>query len=146
MGCAECHDHKFDPYTQEDFYSLAAFFADVDWSGNYKGLGTDVTPTQRPPEMLAWTLPVYERLQEVDAKIAELEASLVGTLASGWEKRRDELVQLKRERLELEVAIRADDDHQGRGAARDSRLAARQLDGYVGQGRSAADAALHGAS
>ena len=102
MGCAECHDHKFDPYSQEDFYSLAAFFADVDWSGNYKGLGTDVTPTQRPPEMLAWTLPIYERLHEVDARIAELEASLVGTLASGWEKRRDELVQLKRERVDLE--------------------------------------------
>jgi hypothetical protein len=27
--CAECHNHKFDPYTQKDFYSIAAFFADV---------------------------------------------------------------------------------------------------------------------
>jgi len=37
LGCAECHDHKYDPFTTRDFYAFASFFADVAERGIYHG-------------------------------------------------------------------------------------------------------------
>jgi hypothetical protein len=37
LGCAECHDHKYDPFTTRDFYAFASFFADVAERGIYAG-------------------------------------------------------------------------------------------------------------
>ena len=50
LECARCHDHKFDPITQRDYYSLFAFFNNIDESGLYSHF-TDATPS---PSLLLW--------------------------------------------------------------------------------------------
>lgn len=41
FGCCECHNHKFDPFLAKDFYSLEAFFADIEERGLYSGADRD---------------------------------------------------------------------------------------------------------
>jgi mono/diheme cytochrome c family protein len=72
VGCAQCHDHKFDPYTAKDFYSLAAFFADVDDEKHLRGGGGDTVPTKRPPEVKVFTRRERERLAELETQIEAL--------------------------------------------------------------------------
>lgn len=70
-GCAECHDHKFDPFTAKDFYSLAAFFNDVRQWGIYtnynntpnKDLPGFTNDSPFPPELFAKNKAVQQRLE-----------------------------------------------------------------------------------
>ncbi len=50
MACCECHDHKFDPFTTRDFYSMEAFFADLKQWGVYSDY--DYTPN---PDLKGWS-------------------------------------------------------------------------------------------
>ena len=47
VGCAECHDHKFDPFSAEEFYELGAFFADIEQVGVYLS-GNNTFPPELP--------------------------------------------------------------------------------------------------
>ncbi len=48
LECCRCHDHKFDPLPQKDFYALFAFFDDIDEAGLYSYFTQSVpTPTLR---------------------------------------------------------------------------------------------------
>ena len=70
LECARCHDHKFDPITQRDYYSLSAFFNSIDESGLYSHF-TNVTPS---PSMLLWPPGRAAKYRELSARIRALEA------------------------------------------------------------------------
>ncbi|MDB6076211.1 MAG: Planctomycete cytochrome, partial [Verrucomicrobiaceae bacterium] len=60
-GCCQCHDHKFDPWTQRDFYSLGAFFADI----------KEPIIGKREDGMVIGTPEQEEQLVKLDAALAE---------------------------------------------------------------------------
>ncbi len=72
MECARCHDHKFDPITQRDYYSMFAFFNNIDESGLYSHF-TNATPS---PSLLLWTPEKETQHALLTARIAAAEASL----------------------------------------------------------------------
>ncbi|WP_231740790.1 PSD1 and planctomycete cytochrome C domain-containing protein [Thalassoglobus neptunius] len=94
VGCAQCHNHKYDPYTIEDFYSLAAFFADVDEAQHFK-LGSNALPTRRPPEIPIFSPEQKERLQEIDDSLSKLT-----------EEDSEERSQLESEKKSIEKSAR----------------------------------------
>ena len=72
LECARCHDHKFDPITQRDYFSLFAFFNNIDESGLYSHF-TNATPT---PSLLLWPAGRRESHDRIAARIAETERQL----------------------------------------------------------------------
>lgn len=67
MGCARCHDHKFDPITQKEFYEMFAFFSSVDEVGIVSG----PSGNQKPLLSLA-SEDEKKRLSELDAAVKNL--------------------------------------------------------------------------
>ncbi len=91
LACAECHDHKFDPLTIRDFYSLAAVFADLNEKGAYNLYG-GFTRENLSEEMIFASSEQQRRIEAFDAEIKRLTRELaavsddaLATGRSAWE-------------------------------------------------------------
>ena len=65
MECTRCHDHKYDPVTQKDYFSLSAFFNNIDEAGLYSYF-TGSVPT---PTLELGDLPSDEKIKSAEQKL-----------------------------------------------------------------------------
>ena len=90
VGCAQCHDHKYDPFTTRDFYSLQAFFADIDEATHFTKSGNTL-PTLRAPEMNVLSPHQRRRIEALEVEIK--------TLGDGADEDREKKVTALREQV-----------------------------------------------
>ena len=107
IGCAECHDHKFDPFTTKDFYAMKAFFADIKETGLVPDRGAKAWGSKL-------ALPTAEqraRLEQLTTRLAAASARLrrkAQTFRAGagrWEKELLSALQGRQTHMELSASV-----------------------------------------
>ena len=93
VGCAVCHDHKYDPTTQKDFYQLSAFFNNID-EQPFNGDKPDWAPVVRLPK--EQNLAAYDQVLARKAELLRQMAALRAqdrSLVEHWIQGRQKLAQ-----------------------------------------------------
>jgi mono/diheme cytochrome c family protein len=116
LGCARCHDHKFDPFSQKEFYQLYAYFNNVPEKGRAVKNGNS------PPYIKAPTREQTNKLAELDAKLEEAETawakfeSKMAELIIAWEKDRPSVTNWVPDRgLVASRALGPNEQHEAHG-------------------------------
>ncbi len=78
VECARCHDHKYDPITMRDYYSLSAFFNSIDENGMY-----DNAAKVPSPSLLLPTEQQEKHLATARGEVANAQAALAKTIEAG---------------------------------------------------------------
>lgn len=78
LGCARCHNHKYDPLTQKDFYQFFAYFNNVPENGRALKYGNS------PPYVQAPTDDQQRQLAAIDAQLAALPLPQGGVATAPW--------------------------------------------------------------
>jgi hypothetical protein len=107
LACAQCHDHKFDTFTQREYYQMFAFFNSSEHDGHGKG---DFGPVlELPTAEEKKTFETHrQRLQQLDAELKKYSDQLRAKSAA-WEAGLDDAARHKlKEDVQAALAIQLD--------------------------------------
>ncbi len=75
MACARCHDHKYDPITQKEFYSFYAYFNSVNERGEFFSVGLD-RGKNAPPLMKVFDADTKKHMEDLRGKITASDEAI----------------------------------------------------------------------
>ncbi|MBY0504846.1 MAG: DUF1553 domain-containing protein [Bryobacteraceae bacterium] len=86
LGCARCHDHKYDPFTQREFYSMFAFFNNLPEKGKVFKYGNSPPLIQAPTreQESRWAV-LTAAAESAERKFQALRPEVTRSVAA-WEK------------------------------------------------------------
>jgi hypothetical protein len=76
IACAQCHNHKYDPFSQKDFYRLMAFFDNAEYQIGHQSPNDDNSRYILEPQISLPTPDQDEKRKALDGEIKQLEAKL----------------------------------------------------------------------
>lgn len=93
MGCARCHDHKFDPTTQDDYYAMVGFFNSIDEPGLYSQ--TPNANRAYEPFLEVPSADQLQQLEQLEARHAGVTSEMLEPLAGEDEQFRIFLTEVQ---------------------------------------------------